>query len=151
VFDPLNAMVPIFTIVKALLNFFKGKTFTVVMSGDLLITLMLSLQRFDMVFKDLKKDYDERVGAGLLMEMAPDEAAKALEKYDGDNSGTMSMDEIEKWVTEKNQTAMLQRERIVQGLKDAQEKKQAVKAKPRANKITVKGEISLSVVGVADS
>jgi hypothetical protein len=70
VLSNINGAVTGLTFTSLVLSFLVGKSFTVVMSADLMIRLMLSLQRWAVLFPELDADLDRRVAAGQLLDVA---------------------------------------------------------------------------------
>jgi hypothetical protein len=72
------------------------------MSADLLVKLMFSMQRNDFLFEHMREQYNQRVAAGVLMDMTPDEAQQARATYDTDGGGVLDFDEIEGMIKTKH-------------------------------------------------
>jgi len=82
------------TAIKALFNFFKGKTFTVLMSADLLMQMMIFLEGYTLIHKDLMSVYKKRMVGGLLLSVEQKDV-DFINKFDVDGDGQFNDDEIE--------------------------------------------------------
>ena len=80
----------------------QGKTFTVVMSADLMIRLMFDMQSNEFSYVHLNENYNQRMAAGLLMAMDEEEVAAAMKKHDSDGGGVLDIDEIRELVKDLN-------------------------------------------------
>jgi hypothetical protein len=80
--------------VKVVLNFVKAKTFTVVMSADLFLQLLISLQMYAVLRPKITQECDQRMLSGLLLEQTPEEAKALLDEFDEDRDGHFDDGEI---------------------------------------------------------
>ena len=77
-----------------MLNFIKGKTFTVVMSADVFIAVLIALEKFAILRPDIDKRYKKKMAAALLMSVEPSQAELLLRKHDTDGDGNFDESEI---------------------------------------------------------
>jgi len=83
--------------VKVVLNFFKGKTFTLVMSSDSFMRILLGEARFRLMMPDMAANYDRLVVEGLTMTVKPGpQTAELSEKFP---KGVHGHDDIKEMVT----------------------------------------------------
>jgi hypothetical protein len=87
-------------VLSILLNFIKGKTFTTVMSADLLLQLLITLEGFKLLMPERAMECREKLTAGLLLSLSPDDAAHMLAKYDADGDGEFDEEEITEMMKE---------------------------------------------------
>ena len=89
------------------LNFFKGRTITTVMSSDIILRTMIALQREDVIHEDtLVEDeplvvrFRSRMVAGMIAGLTPKRAHKLMEKFDKDGDGAFDEEEIKGMIKE---------------------------------------------------
>jgi hypothetical protein len=70
--------------VNVILSYMLGKTLTVVMSADLFLQLLIFLETYAMLAKEVTKTFRERMVAGFLLSTDPDHAKELIDKYDKD-------------------------------------------------------------------
>merc|ERR1719231_1627280 len=87
---------------KVILNFVKAKTFTVVMSADLFLNLLIQLEMYEVLCKSTTKRVNDRMLAGLLLERTPAEAKDLLDEFDANRDGVFDGDEIEAMMKKVN-------------------------------------------------
>jgi hypothetical protein len=83
-----------------ILNFSLAKTFVTVVSADLLLQMLISLEGFALLMPERAMECREKLAAGLLLELHPKEAAEMLAKYDEDGNGEFDEEEITKLMHE---------------------------------------------------
>ena len=83
----------VLTVVKAVFNFFKGKTFTVIMSADLLLQMMIFMEKFTLTQAKLMSKYRKRMVGGLLLTV-DDSELEYIKKFDEDGDGNFNEQEI---------------------------------------------------------
>jgi len=79
---------------NAILNFLKGKTFTVVMSADIMFHVMIGLHKFNLLRKRENEYFSQMIAPASLITIAPEQVAEVKAKYDQDNDGNFNADEI---------------------------------------------------------
>lgn len=112
----------------AFLNFLKGKTFTVVMSADLLFRLMFELRKWFVLRGSENETFLKRCDTGLLLPMNPDKAEAMRAKLQPANEDVLSPETIHAITRENNESYMARLKEIEErvDLKKAQREQQAL-------------------------
>jgi len=127
-------------VIKGVLNFFKGKTFTVVMSADCFIMILLALEKYITLCPDLTEQHSKKMAAGLLITVHPEQAAELLQKFDQNGDGHLDMEEVQGMIKEVNHDFLEKREialtkanQYVRKKREKRKKKEAQTHKPNTN------------------
>jgi len=101
-------------IFKGILNFFKSKTFTVVMSSDLMLNCFFTVHGWNVLYPTLCAEYEQRMASGMLMTLKANKAGEMKEKYDEDKGGTLDKSEIDAMFSDLFKSKKIVHERFVE-------------------------------------
>ena len=84
-----------FSVLGPVLNFFKGRTITTVMSSDCILRMMIGLQREDVIYEEtLMAKFRARMVAGTIAGLTPKRARELMDQFDEDGDGEFDEHEI---------------------------------------------------------
>ena len=88
-----------FSVFGPVLNFFKGRTITTVMSSDCILRMMIGLQREDVIYEEtLVPKFRARMVAGTIAGLTADRARELMKEFDEDGDGEFDEGEIKEMI-----------------------------------------------------